>query len=103
MNIVHQLQPQNLLKKQIFFLFGIIIIMVTILEIWAVNRLATFGDQISKTNEAKNALKLENQLLENQIAQQSSLLQAANTAQALGFENIKNIQYINSKNLALNR
>ncbi len=89
-------------KKIVIFLV-VLMVFAAVLEIWVVNRLATFGSQINKLEKNKSALTLQNQILKNQIAQDSSLKVIETKARVLGFEPIKNIQYIKDSGLALNR
>lgn len=87
-------------RKIIIFLVVLVIFAAT-LEIWVVNRLATYGGQINQLEKSKSALMLQNQILKNQIAQNSSLKVLETKAHNLGFEPIKNIQYIKDMGLAL--
>ncbi len=52
-------------RKKILIVVCLIVIPVVVLEIWSVNRLATYGVQISELERSKDRLKLENQILEN--------------------------------------
>ncbi|KKR81428.1 MAG: hypothetical protein UU73_C0001G0092 [Candidatus Daviesbacteria bacterium GW2011_GWA1_41_61] len=79
---------------------AVILLAVLFLEIWAVNRLSTYGDKIQDIKSAKMALDLENQVLENQIAQQSSLASIETKAVSLGFTAVKSWQYLKPLNLA---
>ncbi len=66
------------------------------------NRLATYGDRINNLEQAKASLRMENQILENKIADKSSLNKVAKTSTHLGFQKVKNVEYLDSSNLALN-
>lgn len=81
-------------------IIGVFLIIVFILEIWMVNRLSTYGTKIEQLQEAEVNLKLENQILENQIAQNNSLAQIEERSSLLGFGNTKNLEYIKSPALA---
>lgn len=98
MNVVHKLNSQPLLNKKTIVTIILVIIAVVVLEIWSVNRLASFGHQISKLEQTKLDLILENQVLENQIAKESSLQEAETKANYLGFSKVKNVEYIQSNN-----
>lgn len=74
-----------------------------LLEIWSINRLVTLGVQISTLENTKAALRLENQVLENEIAQKSSLATIESKAKLLGFDKINHLQVVQTPNLALNR
>lgn len=75
-------------------------LVVFFLEIWMVNRLSTYGYKISELQKTKAALNLENQILENLIAEQVSLSSMESRANELGFALIKNLEYIKSASLA---
>lgn len=79
---------------------GIIFLAVFVLEVWLMNRLSTYGNKIQELEVAKSNLKLENQVLENEIAQKASLNLIDQKAAGLGFNNIKNIEYIKPLNIA---
>lgn len=79
-----------------------IFILGVILEIWSVNRLASFGEQIDKLEKAQADLRLKNQILKNEIAQKTSLAQSEKYALTLGFEQAKT-QYLQNPSLALNK
>lgn len=89
-------------KKKILPIIIFLILSIVVVEIWAVNRLATYGTQISKLENAKQSLVLENQVLENQISQKSSLKLMDEKTQTLGFKRVKNIEVIKNIDLALN-
>lgn len=88
-------------KKIVTFLLILITIMV-VLEIWSVNRLANFGSEINKLDRIKVELKIENQLLRNQISSNSSLNETEKYASLLGFEKTKQIDHLGDQGLALN-
>lgn len=100
--ILKKLEIGSKSRKKIVLVLGALIVFAVVLEIWAVNRLATFGLQISELEKNKNTLVLENQVLENEIAKKTSLLEVSKEASGLGFEKIKQIEYIEDHNLALN-
>lgn len=73
--------------------FAVTILIIITLEVWMVNRLSTFGKKIQQLKEIQANLHLENQVLENELAQNTSLLIVEEKAASLGFEPIKNITY----------
>ena len=89
------------INKKLIGLSLLIILPLVVLEIWSINRLATLGVDINKMNATASSLKLENQVLQNQIAKRSSLETIDNNAKALGFQNIKSVQKVTASNLAL--
>ena len=74
----------------VLFLVGVV------LEIWTTNRLATYGEQTAKFEESKFRLQLENQILTNEIAQKSSLLELEKQSAKLGLSRIQKIEYLNA-------
>ncbi len=70
----------RLIKISIFFL-----IIVFVIEIWVVNRLSTYGQRIQDIKQTQTNLILENQILENSIAQNMSLHIIEQRAGMLGF------------------
>ncbi len=90
------------LRKRIIIFIILLLIPLIILEIWAANRLSNYGSKISKIEESKAQLVLENEILENEIAQKSSLKEIENQAQNLGFENKQTVVYLKPQDLALN-
>lgn len=92
-------QPQKRITRIIkvgAVLFGLVLI----LEIWMANHLSTYGSKIEELGQAKAVLELENQMLENTIAQKSSLLSVESSANILGFQSIANLEYYQVEPLA---
>lgn len=85
----------NPTRKKIFFVLVIILSLGAILQIWVVNRMSTFGEQITRIEFLKSDLKMENQLMENMIAQNASLEKIKIYAKNLGLTNVKKVVYIN--------
>jgi cell division protein FtsL len=85
-----------------YFIFAILICLpLVILEIWSVNRLATLGSQINSLESTAAALRLENQVLDDQIAKRSSISRIESEAQLLGFQKVKTISSVKPDGLAL--
>lgn len=92
-------RPQRKIAK--FIKIGAVLFFVVLmLEIWMTNRLSTYGSKIEEMKEAQAKLTLENQVLENQVAQKSSLLSLESKAGQLGFNSIKNPEYYHPASLA---
>lgn len=102
MNIIAQIETNAWTRKKILMFFGLILLIVAVLEIWSVNRLATYGEQINRLERSKAALKLENKLLEYEIAKNSSLSESEKYAPYLGFDTTHQVEYLNDFGLALN-
>lgn len=101
--MLRRLETSSQMRKKIITLVAVLVVAVVFLEIWAVNRLATYGEQINKLEKAKAALLLENQVLENEIAQKSSLSEMAVLSEYLGFTKVSKMEYVQgSQGLALN-
>lgn len=88
------LEERPWFRKKIIGLILLVVAGVAVLEIWMVNRLSTYGEQLSKLEEIKGSLLTENELLENQIAEKSSLAHLGEKAKAEGFIPIKSIKYV---------
>lgn len=74
-------------------ILAILAVGVVTAEIWMVNRLATYGNKIYELKTVRNNLELENQVLENQISQVTSLISLEEKAKIIGFDSIKSIEY----------
>ena len=90
-------------KRYLILITAAVLFLGLILEIWVMNRLSTFGEQIVKLERSAAELKLENKILENQIAEKSSLRAVKEYSRVLAFTNIKNITYIKPSEVAFSR
>lgn len=81
-------------NRKILFAVILFIIIITIIEIWVVNRLSTFGAQILALEKSQESLKLENKILENQIAEKAALIKVKEESKKMGFDSIQKIEYI---------
>ncbi len=63
----------------------LIVVLLLVVEILVTNELAGFGRKVGDANRAIDALKEENQLLQEKVASLSSLLTVEEKARALGF------------------
>lgn len=81
--------PKKFIGLAIFGLFTLVII-----EIWASNTVIAYGEKLENLTLLEKNLKIENQLLENEIAKNSSLQVVASKSSQLGFTPVKSIQYI---------
>lgn len=61
------------------------VVLLLVVEILVTNELAGFGRKVGDANRAIDALKEENQLLQEKVASLSSLLAVEEKARALGF------------------
>ncbi len=102
MSLLYQFPAQSLISKRILFSLIAIVFLLCILEIWLVNRLSTFGEQISKMQHSSQAFRMENQILKNEIDKKTSFSTNSQLAKNNGFEPVKNIAVVKSPNIALN-
>ncbi len=89
--------------RKLVLTLAILITLGAMMQIWVLNRLSTFGEKISQIERNKTSLKMENQILENQIAQYSALQKIKVQASNLGFQTSKNIEYWQADGLAMNQ
>lgn len=68
--------------------------MLTLIEIWASNTVVAYGEKFDELSSLQKKLDLENRILENEIAKNSSLLSIASKGGELGFSINESIQYI---------
>lgn len=79
---------------------AVVFLVVFFIEIWVSTRLSTYGNKIQDLKVAKAGLELENQVLENEIAEKTSLLSIEFQANIYGFDTAKNLEYVKPLNLA---
>lgn len=68
--------------------------MLILAQIWTSNRVSAFGEKYDKLSNLEKGLRMENQILENRIAELSSLKTIASKSANLGLSSEINIQYI---------
>lgn len=90
-------------RRKILILSFLILGLGLLLQIWVMNRLATLGEEITKIEVAKQALKMENLILENQVAKTGALLNIKPLVSNLGFTSSAKVEYIQPSGLAANR
>lgn len=73
---------------------GAFCVIVFILEIWMVNRLSNDGQKIAEIKVTQAKLELDNQVLENTIAENSSINVLEQKVSPLGFNTTKNFLYL---------
>lgn len=101
MNILFKLKNIGLNKRKFFALLLLTFFLVVVLEIWSSNRLASYGEQLAVLQKDILNLKLQNQMLSNEVAVKSSLSQIDDVSGKLGFNKIKSIEYLKIDNLSL--
>lgn len=97
MTIIKKFEPdlqKRKYPKKYFILGSLFLFALTILQIWASNTVVTYGDKFSKLSMLSRSLEMENQILQNEIAKNSSLYYVASKSAQLGFSKSESIQYI---------
>lgn len=86
-------QEKKSIPKKTILICGCLIVLV-ILEIWVNNKVAQSGKKLDDINNLEQSLHLENQVLESQIAKESTLGKIASESAELGFLRPNTIQYL---------
>ena len=82
------------IPKKYIVLTIISLVILALIGIWVSNTAVAFGDKYKKLADLEKNLKMENQILENEIAKNSSLSSIASKGAELGFSSTLSIQYI---------
>lgn len=93
------IKSKNKILKSVKILAAVFLI-IFLFEVWMTSRLSTYGNKIQEIKNTQAKLQLENQVLENQIAQSTSLLSLEKKSTELGFDSIKNLEYYRPANIA---
>ncbi len=97
MTIIKKFDPEEHTKKfpKKYIILTVMSLFVLILiEIWASNTVVSFGEKFQSLSVLKQALQMESQILQNEIAKGSSLTSIASQSAGLGFTKLESIQYI---------
>lgn len=97
MTIIKKFDPEVVNKKfprKYLVLIAAGIFFLLLIEIWAVNNASTYGKKFDEMSALGGVLRMENQILENEIARESALTSLATRAAELGFLKPQSIQYI---------
>ncbi len=86
---ITQKHPHHAIK---IILAGLVVMLV--LEVWMVNRLSTYGNQLAQIKQQEVGFALKNQLLENQIARAGALSDIEHKSEVLGFSQIASYTYL---------
>lgn len=81
--------PKKYIILTVIGLFSLILI-----EIWVSNTVIAYGEKYEKLSDLEKNLKMENQILENEISNNSSLKVISSKSAELGFYQSTGIQYI---------
>lgn len=92
-------------SRKLLFVLVFAVLILVVLEIWAANRLATYGDQVYKLETAKESLRVQNEVLAEQIAEASSLQKVEVLAESLGYQKISSneLAFLHPFNIALSK
>lgn len=99
--IIEHLKTQKFHSRKVIATGIALLLIMLVAEIWSLNRLATFGTQITKFESASAALRMENEMLQNKTAELTSLNTIESHALILGFRPIHSIEYISANDVAL--
>lgn len=97
MTIIKKFEPEeqkSKLPKRYITLGIVFFLILMVVEVWASNNVAEYGEKFEKLSVLAKTLSLENQVLENEIAKMQSLNDVASKSAALGFSEPESIQYI---------
>ncbi len=87
-------KEQKRFPKKYIALTIISLFILILTEIWVNNTVIAYGDKFEKSSSLEKSLKMENQVLENIIAESSSLNVIASESAKLGFYRQQSIEYI---------
>lgn len=80
--------------KKYIFLIAVSLLSLVVVQIWTSNTEVTFGEKFEQLSKLSQSLQMENQILRNEIARESSLEVIASKSAQLGFSKTESIQYI---------
>lgn len=97
MTIIKKFEPEEPKKGfpkkyACLIIAGFFVLMLA--EIWASNNVVEYGEKLEKLSLLSKTLTMENQILENEIAEKMSLNHVASKSAELGFSQPESIQYI---------
>ncbi len=97
MTIIKKFDPeenQKKFSKKYIILTALSLFTLTLIEIWVSNTMIAYGEKFEKLSALENNLKMENQVLENEIAKNAALVNIASKSAQLGFSSSQSILYI---------
>lgn len=86
--------PQKGVSKKLAASVAACLFVLTLVQIWVSNTVVSYGEKFEKLSYLEQTLKMENQILENEIAKRASLTNLATKSAELGFYKQDSIQYI---------
>jgi len=97
MTIIKKFEPEDIQKKipkKYLCLASFGLFMLSLVLIWTNNTVISYGEKYEKLESLEKGLKMENQILKNEIAKNASLMAIASKSSELGFSQTSSIQYI---------
>lgn len=88
------IEEQKKFPKRMTFFSVAILTTLVVLQIWANNTLATYGAKLESISILNQTLEMENLVLQNKIAEASSLNNIASKSATLGLSIPKSVQYL---------
>ncbi|MDO8573319.1 MAG: hypothetical protein Q7R77_01070 [Candidatus Daviesbacteria bacterium] len=87
-------EPNKGFGKKYITVAGAFLFILMLAQVWASNNVITYGEKLERLSVLSRSLNLENQLLEQEIAKNESLVNIASQSAKLGFSEPESIQYI---------
>lgn len=87
-------ENQKKFPRKYMVLAAVCLFALVLVEIWASNTVIAYGEKYEKLSVMEKNLKMENQILQNEIARNSSLNVIATRSSELGFLSPQSIEYI---------
>lgn len=84
----------------IIFIALLPVAVLSLLQIWVSHTTANFSGNIERIKLIEKTLTFENKIIENEIAEASSLAKIASESSQLGFLTPKSVEFISSENPA---
>jgi hypothetical protein len=88
--------------KKVLIVGFLIFALVVFLEMWSVNRLSSYGAKLSQLTQTETSLRLENTILEDELAKRSALSNVSPMANQFGFRDNPVSDYIKPDTVASN-
>lgn len=86
--------PQKEISKKFALCILFCLFILTLVQIWVSNTIVSYGEKFENLSTLKQTLNMENQILENEIAKNNSLINLSTKSSELGFRKVTSIQYI---------
>lgn len=87
-------ENNSIIAKKYIVIVSAALFALTLVQIWTSNTVITYGERYDQLQSLERSLKIENQILQNEVAKNSSLTAIASKSAELGFSNSQSIQYI---------